>query len=211
MSGIKACTSKYEDPGNGDVLYNRVFDTSQLSYTWGSCDSACAVAHPKGCAAVTQVTDPNFTRSNVVCSMTIGNSIESVKYDGQELTTDSGNVDNWGSVKKYSFTDAGTAAELEIFCYEWAKCNGSGCAGLGVHCISDDSNSPWHNFVSDTTHWQSRVETPSPLVGQTVNNFGYVWIRMSVTPSMRRRAYPDLVSVFLVTRPTLHVMPKCGR
>lgn len=41
--------------------------------------------------------------------MTIDTSIESEKYDGQELTTDSGNVDNWRSVKKYSFTDAGTA------------------------------------------------------------------------------------------------------
>ena len=69
---------------------------------------------------------------------------------------------------------AGTSAKLEIYGYEWANCNGCGCAGLGVHCVSDDSNSPWHNFVSDTTHWQSRVETPAALVGQTVNNFGYV-------------------------------------
>ena len=174
LAGIEQCTSKYSDPGSGDVFYNRVFDGETLAYNWGTCETTCAVAHPEGCAAVTPVTEPNFNPSNVVCSMTIDNSIESVKYDGQELTTDSGNVDNWGSVKKYSFTDAGTSAKLEIYGYEWANCNGCGCAGLGVHCVSDDSNSPWHNFVSDTTHWQSRVETPSALVGQTVNNFGYV-------------------------------------
>ena len=102
--------------------------------------------------------------------MTIDNAIESVKYNGQELTADSGNVESWTSVKKYSFTDAGTAATLEIYGYEYSNCNGCGCAGLAIHCVSDDSNSPWHNFVSDTTHWQSRVEAPPELVGQTVNN-----------------------------------------
>jgi hypothetical protein len=99
-----------------------------------------------------------FTASNVKCSMTVDNAIRTVKYGNQDLTADSGSVDSWTSVKVFSFTDAGPTAKLEIYGEEYSNCDGCKCAGLGVHCVSDDSTSPWHNFVSDTTHWKSRVE-----------------------------------------------------
>ena len=99
-----------------------------------------------------------FTASNVKCSMTVDNAIRTVKYGNQDLTADSGSVDSWESVKVFSFTDAGPTAKLEIYGEEYSNCDGCKCAGRGVHCVSDDSTSPWHNFVSDTTHWKSRVE-----------------------------------------------------
>jgi surface protein len=52
LSGIEQCTSKYSDPGSGDVFYNRVFDGETLAYNWGTCETTCAVAHPEGCPAV---------------------------------------------------------------------------------------------------------------------------------------------------------------
>ena len=90
--------------------------------------------------------------------MTIDNAMKTVKYGDRELTADSGSVNSWTSVKVFSFTDAGPMAKLEIYGSEFSNCDGCACAGLGVHCVSDDSTSPWLNFVSDTTHWKSRVE-----------------------------------------------------
>ena len=52
LAGIEQCTSKYSDPGSGDVFYNRVFDGETLAYNWGTCETTCAVAHPEGCPAV---------------------------------------------------------------------------------------------------------------------------------------------------------------
>jgi hypothetical protein len=90
--------------------------------------------------------------------MTIDNAMKTVKYGDRELTADSGSVNSWTSVKVFSFTDAGPMAKLEIYGSEFSNCDGCACAGLSVHCASDDSTAPWHNFVSDTTHWKSRVE-----------------------------------------------------
>ena len=119
------------------------------------------------CKGTTRVEDSDAAKaaaekariaSNVKCSMTVDNAIRTVKYGNQDLTADSGSVDSWTSVKVFSFTDAGPTAKLEIYGEEYSNCDGCKCAGLGVHCVSDDSTSPWHNFVSDTTHWKSRVE-----------------------------------------------------
>ncbi len=49
LAGFSACTSKYEDPGNGNVFYNRIYDGATNSFTWGSCDTTCATKHPVNC------------------------------------------------------------------------------------------------------------------------------------------------------------------
>lgn len=51
LAGIETCTSKYEDPGSGDVFYNRVFDGTTLSFNWGTCETTCAADGPPGCPA----------------------------------------------------------------------------------------------------------------------------------------------------------------
>ena len=50
LAGFSACTSKYEDPGNGNVFYNRISRRlGQIKFTWGSCDTTCATKHPVNC------------------------------------------------------------------------------------------------------------------------------------------------------------------
>ena len=59
LAGLTQCTRMYEDPGSGDKFYNRVFDGEQTSFTWGSCDTTCAVAHPKACPAPVKEDGPH--------------------------------------------------------------------------------------------------------------------------------------------------------
>ena len=49
LAGIEQCTTKYVDPGSGDVFYNRVFDGENLSFNWGNCETTCANDGPPGC------------------------------------------------------------------------------------------------------------------------------------------------------------------
>lgn len=67
----------------------------------------------------------------------------------------SGSMDDWGTSKHYSFVDADESAILEVYGNDNSDTS-SGCqwSGLAVHCVSDRlEESPWHNFVSDITHW----------------------------------------------------------
>ena len=59
LSGIEQCTSKYSDPGSGDVFYNRVFDGETLAYNWGTCETTCAAPHPKACPAPVKEDGPH--------------------------------------------------------------------------------------------------------------------------------------------------------
>lgn len=144
-------------------FWNRRFDGKTTAYTWGACDASCGRTEAVGCSAP-------HVESNVVCSITIDNSIVSVKYGGEEIKADSGDPYWWYGAKKYNFIDGGPSKKLEVYGYEWDNCNGCGCAGLGVHCVSDKDESPWHEFVSDRTHWRAKVDTPADKAGTRVTN-----------------------------------------
>ena len=156
-----ACTKPHVE-GNSK-FWNRRFDGKTTEYTWGACDDTCGRERAPGCAAP-------HVQSNVVCSITVDNSIVSVKYGGTEIKPDSGDPYWWYGVKKYKFVDGGPSKKLEVYGYEWDNCNGCGCSGLGVHCVSDKDESPWHEFVSDQTHWKAKVDTPSATAGTRVTN-----------------------------------------
>ena len=60
LAGIEQCTSKYSDPGSGDVFYNRVFDGETLAYNWGTCETTCANSGPPGCPQIS--TEPELMK-----------------------------------------------------------------------------------------------------------------------------------------------------
>ena len=69
LAGIEQCTSKYSDPGSGDVFYNRVFDGETLAYNWGTCETTCANSGPPGCPQIS--TEPKCSTPRRVRSAAV--------------------------------------------------------------------------------------------------------------------------------------------
>lgn len=84
LSGIEQCTSKYSDPGSGDVFYNRVFDGETLAYNWGTCETTCAVAHPEGCPTGFSLYSNNLITADA-CFTACGNSGVVVAYSDADV------------------------------------------------------------------------------------------------------------------------------
>ena len=97
---------------------------------------------------------PQSSCACVNCRFTVANRVDYVKYNGDVLPITGGS--NWFQEKVFSFQSCSDVSpgELEIkgttkklssnYCY-WA--------GLLLHCTASRTTSPWHNFVSDNTHW----------------------------------------------------------
>ena len=96
----------------------------------------------------------------VNCSLTIDNRVDSVAYNGLELAvfgilddTVQENFFNFNSCDRYlpgaltikGFDTSSSASVAVNHCYY---------GGLLLHCIANDIRNPWHNFVTDQTHWK---------------------------------------------------------
>ena len=92
----------------------------------------------------------------VNCSLTIDNRIDSVSYNGLKLSV-TGTLDNYKKENSFHFYSChryrpgvliikgSDTKNSERYCYY---------AGLLLHCIANDVSNPWHNFVTDQTHWK---------------------------------------------------------
>jgi len=95
----------------------------------------------------------------VICRITIDNRIDYVKYEGNaiELTGDTtgGGAWNFQREKVFSFKTCSVASSgaLEIKGTNYESFDHCSWAGLLLHCTASNATSPWHNFVSDNTHW----------------------------------------------------------
>jgi len=105
LAGIETCTSKYEDPGSGDVFYNRVFDGTTLSFNWGTCETTCAADGPPGCPA--KSTAPALPLDAATCPISSG-------------TGDAGYTDNYRG-----WYDASGCGICQDYC-RWVGNSGSG-------------------------------------------------------------------------------------
>jgi len=105
LAGIETCTSKYEDPGSGDVFYNRVFDGTTLSFNWGTCETTCAADGPPGCPATS--TAPALPLDAATCPISSG-------------TGDAGYADNYRG-----WYDASGCGICQDYC-RWVGNSGSG-------------------------------------------------------------------------------------
>ena len=87
------------------------------------------------------------------CKLTVDNEIRYVKYNNITLDIN-GDQSTWTSEKSISFEavndDPGTL-EIKGFNQENTNCQSG---GMLIHCISNDTSSPWHNFVSDDVNWE---------------------------------------------------------
>ena len=97
---------------------------------------------------------PTATSSTCVnCRFTVDNKVDYVKYNGNLLTVTGG--PNWWQEKVFSFESFSDSSpgELEIKGTDLQPSNHCFWAGLLLHCTASRTTSPWHNFVSDKTHW----------------------------------------------------------
>jgi hypothetical protein len=157
-----SCTKEFVH--NGAKFWNRIWDGETTHFNWGTCQTEC------GKEKADQCVEPEPEPYDMVtCHVTIDNTLSNFSYNGKSLTPMEGKngYNDWGTESVYQFKDEGASAILDITGFEWDTCNGCGCSGLGMRCVSDNSDSKWHNFVSDTTHWQAKIETPEELVGNT--------------------------------------------
>jgi len=90
----------------------------------------------------------------VICSFTVDDIVNSVKYNDVSLAITGGSI--WEEEKVISFQSCcdncpgvleikGTDDNIDNHCYN---------AGLLLRCTASRSSSPWHNFISDTIYWK---------------------------------------------------------
>merc|ERR1711971_853722 len=94
----------------------------------------------------------------VICTFTVDDVVDSVKYNGVSLGISGGPPGGatWEEEKVISFQSCcdncpgvleikGTDVNIDNHCYN---------AGLLLRCTASRSSSPWHNFISDIFHWK---------------------------------------------------------
>jgi len=105
-----------------------------------------------------RIKNANFLEDCFVkCSLTIDNRVDSVSYNGLELAV-TGTLDNYLIEKSFNFNscDQYRPGVLTIKGFDTNLAREDNCwyGGLLLHCIANDISNPWHNFVTDQTHWK---------------------------------------------------------
>jgi len=95
----------------------------------------------------------------VVCTFTVDNKVEWAKYNGLPLQISGGNVNDWRQEKVISFQSCcdNCPGVLEIKGSNWENSNHCYWAGLLLRCTASRASSPWHNFISDKSHWKNEL------------------------------------------------------
>jgi len=110
--------------------------------------------------------------TDVTCKFTVDNIVTNVQYDGNVLPV-TGTTNNWQHENTVSFTTSPSGfGELRITGEDYNDIHTNNhCVwgGLLLKCEAADTNSPWHNFMSDTANW--RADGGSPIC---TNNLGFV-------------------------------------
>ena len=145
---------------------------------------------------------------SVKCSLTIDNIVNSVSYNDINLMIEGGDLTNWQEEKTVEFsscdnTDPGflvvngtESDDVGPFCNK---------AGMILHCIAEDTDSPWHNFVSDGTNWSSHdamevcvLDNAAFVVGG--QNQGRQWL-IDMVDAGAKAIWVDAKAVSLVGTP----------
>merc|ERR1712025_1302282 len=98
----------------------------------------------------------------VVCTFTVDNTVNWAKYNGIPLTISGGDNNDWQKEKVVSFESCcdSSPGVLEIKGTDWDNGNHCYWAGLLLRCTASRASSPWHNFVSDESHWLANGVAP---------------------------------------------------
>lgn len=89
--------------------------------------------------------------AQVTCKLTVDNYVGTVKYNNVVLTATSGDPNNWGSTKIYTFTTV-SGARLDVQGREdghGTTCQGTQCSGFAMECQDLDGGA-WDKFASTT-------------------------------------------------------------
>ena len=112
----------------------------------------------------------------VNCSLTIDDRIDFVTYNGLELTV-TGLLSNHLKEKYFNFNscDRYRPGVLTIKGYDINSGGYDNCVygGLLLHCMANEVSNPWHNFVTDQTHWKVS-DGSMPCTAPDDNGFHFV-------------------------------------
>jgi len=152
ISGVSEILGDYEGYFQGASDWKLYVD-GELSNSGNAGVESALIVKPTASVIAVEL-EASTLGSTVTCSLTIDNKLSFVKYKGVSLKI-TGNKNRWTTVKRFSFSDAGPQAFLEIKGAESSNCHGCRCSGLGLYCTSTDSTSAWNGFSSNTNDWEA--------------------------------------------------------
>ena len=91
----------------------------------------------------------------ISCTLTIDNVVDSVTYNGETIFV-TNQLEGWHIPKTIEFSscDNSNPGSLVVAGSDEENTNRHcNTAGFLMACTADDTNSPWHQFVSDETNW----------------------------------------------------------
>lgn len=142
---------------------------TQVTLFLATCQASPTPAPPPACGQVT-------------CALSINDRIRGVWVDGTSLIDQVVNTESM-SAETVQFSGCSSLIAVQ------GEDNEGGCrhGGFAMHCISTFESSPWHDLVTDVTHWRGSTTGPT---GWT--NIGFddtAWVR----PSLGQEMYTKLV------------------
>merc|ERR1711998_387373 len=95
---------------------------------------------------------PAFEGKSVTCTLTIDNTLDSVKYNGETLSIEGGAPEHWNQDKTVTFTTTEDGGTLMVKGHDSEGGNSGHCksAGFAIQCSSDDSF--WGSFDSGSSN-----------------------------------------------------------
>jgi len=148
-----ACESGASSPPTGWFLPS--FDASG----WDNAAIATDTAATSVLGTPTAICDHDgpgwlFRSPRCTCEFNSNNFIQKVFIDGEDVTSQvSGDRDSLGSVNSLSFV----CSTSTLFAVEASDGNAAGACATGsfaLRCSADDTSSPWHGLVSDSS-WKA--------------------------------------------------------
>merc|ERR1711976_434742 len=113
----------------------------------------------------------------VQCSLTGRNILDTVTYNSLELEV-TGNKSNHETRKLINFNSCEKTRPGRLTIkgrYTWGDEHTDKCqyGGLMMHCQANDASNPWHDFVTDPTHWKvSDGSTPCSMSNKNGQVYG---------------------------------------
>ena len=128
--------------GSSQMSVTSTTPIDQIAHTPGKYEITFTAKHHAG-----YYTAP----AQVTCKLTVDNYVGTVKYNNVVLTATSGDPNNWGSTKIYTFTEV-SGARLDVQGREsghGTTCQGTQCSGFAMEC-QELGGGAWDKFASTT-------------------------------------------------------------
>ena len=133
----------------------------------------------------------------VDCSLVVDDELFSVSLNDQQLEV-KGNHKGWTNEKTFSFNSC-KSESLIINGTDWNNGNHCTKGGLALHCTASDIRNPWHNFVSDKSHW--KTSHGQTICVRSTMHWGNMPLTNNVNELGGKKIWADTKTVSLIGTP----------